>query len=144
MSEKTHPTDHEILSDLPPDTKDILIIPRYDDRITCPNCLVVDPYRDTEHGSTIMATVEHYLATENSTGFPGFPWTIVEVTEKPLVLKAAIEAALKYAEDNKVPVIFLNQGGYSTATEKLQTDTVVLDPTAVRKGLARTGAPKPT
>ena len=136
MSEKTHATDHEILSELSPDTGGVQIVPRYDDNITHPNCLIVDPYRDAAHGPTIMATVEHYSESKNSTGFP---WEIVEVIEEPLVLKAAIEAALKYAEDNKVPVIFINQDGFSTVAEKQQTDT-----TAVREALARTDAPKPT
>ena len=116
----TKTTDHEILSDFLSDLGEIQIVPRYDDVITHPNCLVVDPYRDTERGTAIMASVEHYLESKDATEFP---WRIVLVTEEPLVLKAAVEAALEYAKDYKVPVIFLNQGGFSTAAEKQQTGT---------------------
>ena len=124
MSDGTHAAGHEMLSDLPSDTGDIQVIPRYNDDISHPNCLIVDPYRKTAHGPTIMATVEHYLWKKDSTGFP---WTIVKLTAEALVLKAAMEAALKYAEDNNVPVILLNnQNGFSTDAEKKQTDTKVI------------------
>ncbi len=136
MSENTHATDQEILSEFLPDTGGIQIVPRYSDTITHPNCLVVDPYRDTEHGSTIMANVEHYLESKDATGFP---WEIVLVTEEPLVLEVAVDAALRYAEDNKVSVIFLNQGGFSTEAERRQTGTTEI------LRLPRTGGtpPKP-
>ena len=123
MSDGTHAADHDMLSDLASHTGDIQIIPRYDDDISHPNCLIVAPFRKTEHGPTIMATVEHYLWKKDCAGFP---WTIVKVTEEALVLKAAVEAALKYAEDNKIPVIFLNQDGFSTDAEKQQTDTTAI------------------
>jgi hypothetical protein len=123
MSDSTHATDHEMLSDLPSDTGDIEIIPRYNDDISHPNCLIVAPFRKSAHGPTIMATVEHYLWKKDSTGFP---WTIIPVAQEPLVLKAAVEAALAYAEDKKVPVIFLNQDGFSTDAERKQTDTTVI------------------
>ena len=137
MVKATKSTDHEILCDFLPDTEEIQLVPRYDDVITHPNCLVVDPYRDTERGSTIMASVEHYL---ESRGAAAFPWQIVQVTEEPLVLKAAVEAALEYAKDYKVPVIFLNQGGFSTAAEKQQSGTTEI------LRLSRLGEllPKPT
>ena len=123
MSEKPEATVDKMLSDLPSDTGAIKIIPRYDDDISHPNCLIVAPFRKTAHGPTIMATVEHYLWKKDCSGFP---WTIVEVTEEPLVLKAAVEAALKYAEDRKITVIFLNQDGFSTDAEKQQTNTIVI------------------
>ena len=123
MSEKPEATVDKMLTDLPHNESGIEIIPRYDDDISHPNCLIVDPYRKSAHGSTIMATVERYLWKKDSTGFP---WMIVPVTEEPLVLKAAMEAALKYAEDKKIPVILLNQDGFSTDAEKQQTDTTVI------------------
>ena len=133
----TKTTDHEILSDFLSDLGEIQIVPRYDDVITHPNCLVVDPYRDTERGTAIMASVEHYLESKDATEFP---WRIVLVTEEPLVLKAAVEAALEYAKDYKVPVIFLNQGGFSAAAEKQQTGTAEI----LRLPRPGDSLPKPT
>ena len=120
MIEKPTVTDQEILADVQHGETGVEIIPRYNDDISHPNCLVVAPFRKTEHGPTIMATVEHYF--ENSEP-GGFPWTIASVTAEPLVLKAAMEAALSFAEQNNIPVIFVNQDGFSTAAEKKQTDT---------------------
>ena len=128
MIEKPTVTDQKILAAAPHDETGVEIIPRYNDDISHPNCLVVAPFRKTEHGPTIMATVEHY--SENPEP-GGFPWTILPVTSKSLTLKAAMEAALSFAEDNNIPVIFVNQDGFSTAAEKQQTDTKVL----------KTGAP---
>ena len=137
MGEKTRATDHEILCDFLPDTEEIQLVPRYDDVITHPNCLVVDPYRDTERGSTIMASVEHYL---ESRGAAAFPWQIVQVIEEPLVLKAAVDAALEYARNYKVPVIFLNQGSVSTAAERQQTGSTEI----LRLPRPGDSLPKPT
>jgi hypothetical protein len=123
MSEKPEATADKMLSDVPHGELGVEIIPRYNDEISHPNCLVVAPFRKTAHGPTILATVEHYLENPEP---GGFPWTIVPVTREPLVLKAAMEAALSFAEDNSIPVIFLNQDGFSTAAEKQQTDTTVL------------------
>ena len=92
MSENTHAADQEVLSALLSETGNIQIIPRYDERdIGHPNCLVVAPYRESAIGSGIMANVEHYRKNEDSSGFP---WEIVLITEQPLTLKAAVEAAL--------------------------------------------------
>ncbi len=102
------------------DLGDIKLIPRYDDHIDHPNCLVVAPYRKSAEGPTIMATVEHYRESEESTGFP---WKILQVTEKALLLKAAVDAAVEYAKTNDVPVILLNIDGFSSAAERRQTDT---------------------
>ncbi len=124
MSENSHAADQEVLSALLSETGDIQIIPRYDERdIGHPNCLVVAPYRESAIGSAIMANVEHYRKNEDSSGFP---WEIVLITEKPLALKAAVEVALRYAEDNDISVIFLNQGGFSTDEEKQQTGTTAI------------------
>jgi len=120
MIEKPTVTDQEILADVPHDETGVEIIPRYNNDISHPNCLVVAPFRKTKHGPTIMATVEHYF--ENSEP-GGFPWTILQVTSEPLTLKAAMETALSFAEHNNIPVIFLNQDGFSTDAEKQQTDT---------------------
>jgi len=123
MIEKPTFTDQQILADVPQDEIGVEIIPRYNDDISHPNCLVVSPFRKTEHGPTIMATVEHYCANPEP---GGFPWTIKPVIPEALVLKAAMEAAVSFAEDNNVPVIFLDQDGFSTASEKQQTDTKAL------------------
>ncbi len=123
MIEKPGITEDELLSDVPHGELGVEIIPRYNNDISHPNCLVVAPFRKSAHGPTIMATVEHYF--ENPAP-GGFPWAIVPVTREPLVLKAAMEAALSFAEDNNIPVIFLNQDGFSTAAEKQQTDTKAL------------------
>lgn len=120
MSEKSPATDAETPSTSSTDLGDIKIIPRTDDQINHPNCLVVAPYRLSEEGPTIMATVEHYYENNESTGFP---WTILPVTEKALLLKAAVDKAVEYAKANDVPVILLNVDGFSTATERRQTDT---------------------
>ncbi len=128
MGEKLKVPAQDLLADLPHGEIGVEIIPRYHDDISHPNCLVVAPFRKSEHGPTIMATVEHYF--ENSEP-GGFPWTILPVTSEPLTLKAAMEAALSFAEHNNIPVIFVNQDGFSTAAEKQQTDTKAL----------KTGAP---
>ena len=124
MSENTQRNRDGLLSEPSLDAGDIPIIPRDDDRINHPNCLVVAPYRNAANGAVIMANVEHYIEHKDSTGFP---WKIVPVTEEPLRLKAAIAAAVSYAKDNGVPVILLNQDGFSTAAERRQTDTKMLE-----------------
>ncbi len=103
-----------------PDLGDIKLIPRTDDQIDHPNCLVVAPYRLSAEGPTIMATVEHY---KEDTESEGFPWKIIQVTEKALLLKAAVDKAVEYAKASDVPVILLNVDGFSTAAERRQTDT---------------------
>ncbi len=109
---------------------DVMIIPRYSDDISSSNCLVVAPFRKSERGPTIMATVEHYRANDADSGFP---WTILPVVGEALPLKQAMESAVRYAKANGVYAIFVNQDGFSSETEKRQTDTKAL----------RTGAPKP-
>ena len=123
MIEKPTATDQQILTDVPHDEIGVEIIPRYNNDISHPNCLVVAPFRKTEHGPTIMATVEHYYENPEP---GGFPWIIVPITPEPLVLKAAMEAAVSFAENNNIPVIFLDQDGFSTASEREQTDTKAL------------------
>ena len=121
MSQNTHAPDQEVLSALLTDSKGIEIIPRYNESdIGHPNCLVIAPYRDTEHDTALMANVEHYLERRDSTGFP---WEITLLTEDPLRLKTAVDVAVRYAKENNVPVIFLNQDGFSTDDEKQQTGT---------------------
>jgi hypothetical protein len=114
---------HELPSNASPDAEGIQIIPHHDDQINHPNCLVVAPYRNAANGSAIMANVEHYLENKDPTGFP---WKIVPVTKEPLRLKAAVDAAVTYAKDNNVPVILLNQDGFSSAHERRQTDTKMI------------------
>lgn len=128
MSDSPHPTEQDLLSELPEDTTGVQLIPRYDDDISHPNCLVVAPFRQTKHRPTIMATVEHYAENPDPNGFP---WTILPVIENPLELKAAVDEAMKFAKANGVPVVFLNQDGFSSADELQQTDTKAL----------KTGAP---
>jgi len=121
MGKNIHSADHEVLSVLLTDTEGIQIIPRYNESdIGHPNCLVIAPYRGTEHDTALMANVEHYLERRDSTGFP---WEITLLTEDPLRLKAAVDLAVRYAKENNVPVIFLNQDGFSTDAEKQQTGT---------------------
>lgn len=119
-TDKPSATEAKTPSASPADLGDIKLIPRTDDQIDHPNCLVVAPYRLSEEGPTIMATVEHYYENNESAGFP---WTILQVTEKALLLKAAVDKAVEYAKANDVPVILLNVDGFSTATERRQTDT---------------------
>jgi hypothetical protein len=113
--------------ELPTHTGQVSLIPRYDDAISYPNCLVVDPFRKLAYGKVIMATVEHYFENQNTSGFP---WTIIPVLEKPLPLKNAVTAAVSFAEKNNIPVILLNQDGFSSASEKRQTDTQALKTSA--------------
>ncbi len=121
MSENSHVADSEMISALLSDTEGIQIIPRYDERdISHPNCLVVAPYLDPAYGPILFANVEHYLESKDPTGFP---WKITLLTEEPVRLKAAVDAALKYAKENDVPVILINQDGFSTDEEKEQTGT---------------------
>ncbi len=124
MSENNHATDHELLSAVPSDTGSIQIIPRYDESdINHPNCLVVAPFLDPAYGPILFANVEHYRESRSPTGFP---WEIVLLTENPLRLKDAVEVALRYAEDNDVPVILINQDGFSMAEEREQTGTTAI------------------
>jgi len=121
MSQNTHAADQEVLSALLTDSKGIEIIPRYNESdIGHPNCLVIAPYRGTEHDTALMANVEHYRERQDSTGFP---WEITLLTEDPIRLKAAVDLAVRYAKQNNVSVIFLNQDGFSTDDEKQQTGT---------------------
>lgn len=121
MSENTHATDHELLSSVLSDTESIQIIPRYDEcDINHPNCLVVAPFLDPAYGPFLFANVEHYLENKSPTGFP---WQIILLTDNPLRLKDAVDTALRYAEDNNVPMILINQDGFSTAGEREQTGT---------------------
>ncbi|HEY5624040.1 MAG TPA: hypothetical protein VIV14_09775 [Gammaproteobacteria bacterium] len=108
---------------------DIIVIPRYDDSIPSSNCLVVAPFRKAERTPTIMANIEHYQRNADPVGFP---WSIQPVTEEPVLLQDAMEIAMAYARANRVPAIFVNQDGFSSDSEKRQTDTQPL----------RTGAPR--
>ncbi len=123
MSENPPAADQEISVTPSVDPGDVKLIPRYDDQVNHPNCLVVAPFRDAKNGPVIMANVEHYLENKEATGFP---WKITRVIEAPLSLKVAVDVALEYAKTNKVPVILLNQDGFSTDAERRQTDTKVL------------------
>lgn len=76
-----------------------------------------------------MANIEHYQRNADPVGFP---WSIQPVTEEPVLLQDAMEIAMAYARANRVPAIFVNQDGFSSDSEKRQTDTQPL----------RTGAPR--
>lgn len=108
---------------------DVMIIPRYGDDISSSNCLVVAPFRKSERGPTILATVEHYRANAADTGFP---WTILPVVADATPLQRAMDTAISYAKANGVYAIFVNQDGFSSDAEKRQTDTKAL----------KTGTPK--
>ena len=120
MNEMSQTSLAAALPELPSSTSQVSLVPRYDDSISYPNCLVVDPFRKLVYGKVIMATVDHYFENQNASGFP---WTIISVLEKPLPLKDAVTAAVSFAEKNNIPVILLNQDGFSSAAEKKQTDT---------------------
>jgi len=109
--------------------KNVTVVPRTGNEIPHPNCLVVEPYRDRAHGDHLMATVEHYIEVENSTGFP---WRITPVTNEPLAFKDSMALAMSYAQQHGVPVIVVNHDGMSSDSERQQTDTAVLDLRAPR------------
>ena len=109
-----------LIPDKPTGSNDVMIIPRYDDDISSSNCLVVAPYRKSERGPTILATVEHYRANDAESGFP---WTILPVVSESMPLQQAMDAAIRYAKENGVYAIFVNQDGFSSEAEKRQTDT---------------------
>ncbi len=124
MSEDSELDDPEMVSALLSVTEEVQIIPRYDESdITHPNCLVVAPFRDPSYGPILFANVEHYLESKEATGFP---WEITLLTEEPLRLKDAVDAAVDYAEENDVPVILINQDGFSTDEEREQTGTTAI------------------
>ena len=99
------------------------VIPRSGNEISYPNCLVVDPYREAATGDQLLATVEHFIENRDQTGFP---WKILPVSEGAMSLKLAMDAALTYAQKNRVPVILVNHDDLSTDDEKRQTDTTIL------------------
>jgi len=109
-----------LIPDRPTGCDDVMVIPRYDDDISSSNCLVVAPFRMSERGPTILATVEHYRANTDDNGFP---WTILPVVSDALPLKEAMDAAINYAKENGVYAVFVNQDGFSSDAEKRQTDT---------------------
>lgn len=109
----------------------VRVIPRSGNEIPYPNCLVVEPYRDAARGDNLFASVEHFVEIENSSGFP---WRIVPVANDPLPFKDAMDLAMAYAQRQGVPVILVNHDSLSSATERRQTDTTVLNLGASRTG----------
>ena len=99
----------------------IKVVPRSGNEIPYPNCLVIDTSSDS---GTIMATVEHFQESRTE---GGFPWKIEPVNDQPLPFDVAIDLATRYAEDNGVPVILVNQEGLSSDQHKQQTDTEIID-----------------
>jgi len=106
-----------------PDTG-IQVLPRTDNEIAYPNCLVVEPYRETASGERLLATVEHFTEIENSNGFP---WKIVPVNNETLEFQDAMELAMAYAKRRQVPVILVNHDSLSSDIERQMTDTTVLN-----------------
>ena len=123
MSDTPHATDQSLLCGLPDDIDWARLIPRYDEGISHPNCIIIAPFRKTSGDPTIMATVEHYAKNANP---GGFPWTILPVTQQPLPLRTAVAEAFRFAKTNKIAVIYLNQDGFSSDAELRQTDTKAL------------------
>lgn len=119
-----------LIPDKPTGSDDVLIIPRYNDDISNSNCLVVAPFRKSERGPTILATVEHYRATAADSGFP---WTILPVVSEAMPLKQAMDAAVSYAKANGVYAIFVNQDGFSSEAEKRQSDTKAMKTAAPKQ-----------
>ena len=83
----------------------IQVIPRPENEISYPNCLVVDPEPGAD-GSSMVATVDHFVLEEESADFP---WHIVPVVEEPIPFEEAMEAAAQYADEYAVPIILVNQ-----------------------------------
>ena len=111
-----------LAGDAPP--AGVTVLPRSGNEIPHPNCLVVEPYREAARGDVLLATVEHYQEVENPAGFP---WKIIPVNKEPLAFKDAMELAMAFAKRHAVPVILVNHDGLSSAAERQQTDTAVLN-----------------
>jgi len=109
----------------------VQVVPRSGNEIPYPNCLVVEPYRDVDCDDNLVASVEHFTETENPSGFP---WRIVPVNDDPLPFKKAMELAMAYAQRLNVPVILVNHDSMSSAKERQQTDTTILNLGASRIG----------
>jgi hypothetical protein len=109
----------------------VQVVPRSGNEIPYPNCLVVEPYRDAARGDNLFASVEHFVETENPSGFP---WRIVPVADEPQPFKAAMELAMAYAQRQGVPIILVNHDSLSSETERQQTDTTVMNLSASRAG----------
>ena len=109
----------------------VQVVPRTGNEIPYPNCLVVEPYRDAARDENLVASVEHFTETEDPSGFP---WRIVPVNDDPLPFKKAMELAMAYAQRQNVPVILVNHDSMSSAEERQQTDTTVLNLGASRTG----------
>ena len=102
----------------------VQVVPRSGNEIPYPNCLVVEPYRTAAHGENLLASVEHFVETENPSGFP---WKIMPVANEALPFKDAMDLAMAYAQRQGVPVILVNHDSLSSSTERQQTDTAVLN-----------------
>jgi len=114
----------------------VQIVPRSGNDIPYPNCLLVDPQRDPANNS-ILATVDHFLQKPSDNGLP---WTIHNISEKPLPLNAALDMASRYAEANGIPIIMVNEEGMmSTEAEKSRTDTMAIDMTMGNKIPGKSG-----
>jgi len=109
----------------------VQVIPRSGNEIPYPNCLVVEPFRDAALGNNLLASVEHFVETENPSGFP---WKIVPINDDPLPFKKAMQLAMTYAQQQGVPVILVNHDSMSSAEERQQTDTAILNLGGSRTG----------
>jgi hypothetical protein len=101
----------------------VQVLPRTGNEIPYPNCLVVEPYRETTSGERLLASVEHFTEIENTNGFP---WKIVAVNNETLEFQDAMELALAYAKRRQVPVILVNHDSLSSDSERRMTDTTVI------------------
>lgn len=102
----------------------VTVLPRSGNEIPYPNCLVVEPFRDAAQNDQLCASVEHFVEIQNPTGFP---WKITPVNNEPIGFKDAVELAMAYAQRHGVPVILVNHDDLSSAAERQQTDTTVLN-----------------
>jgi len=107
----------------------VVVLPRSGNEIPHPNCLVVEPYTDGARGDQLLASVEHYQEVANPSGFP---WKILPVNNEPLAFKDAMNLAMAYAKRQGVPIILVNHEGLSSAAERQQTDTAILNVRAPR------------
>ena len=100
-----------------------IVLPRTGNEISYPNCLVVDTQPSAASGTTVLASIDHFVERE---GRGGFPWEIKQITDQMLPFSEAMDLAKQYAREHQVPVILVNQDGFSSDSERRQTDTAVI------------------
>jgi hypothetical protein len=90
--------------------------------ISYPNCLLLSTERSSSNPSAVVANIDHYTEVTAD-----FPWKIQQVTRDPLAFPEAIKLAREYARANHVPVVLVGPDGFSSDSERRQTDTTVIE-----------------